>query len=349
MQVVPVDTVKPGMILAKPICRKNDGVVLLQENIELKPNYINKIKMLNYDFVWIHDYEISETETAELLEPIKTETRQKAITMMRLTFNQFRQDESLNITKLQSLVKDLLDYILNDQRIVYIISQMRNYDNYTFNHSVDVCVISILVGSVMGLNRNQLEVLGVSAILHDIGKALTDFRILNKPAKLDPEEYEKVKLHTKEGYELLKSRTSLSFVIPHIALQHHEREDGSGYPRGLTNKRIHPYAKIIAIGDVFAAMTSDRVYQRPVHPSLAIQEICNNAPKKFHQATVDCFIKIAAPYVRGNILRLNNNQTVTVTYISRNKCLVKVISDSNESEIFNLYQRPELSVSQLLH
>lgn len=348
MQVIPTDAIKPGMILAKPIYRKTDGVILLQENVELRESYINKIKQLDYDYVWIHDYDSSETETAELLEPIKAETRQKAVSMMRLTFSQFRQHVSINIEKLQTLIKEMLNYILGDSRIVYIISQIRSYDHYTFLHSVDVCVIAMLIGSIMGLNRNQLEILGVSAILHDIGKALTDFRILNKPAKLKPDEYEKVKLHAREGYELLKSRTSLSFVIPHMALQHHEREDGSGYPRGLTGKRIHPYAKIIAVADVFAAMTAERVYQRPVHPFLAIREICSNAPTKFHQATVDCFTKIAAPYGRGDILRLSNNQTVTVTYISRNKCLVKVISGVNEGEIFDLYRRPELTVTQLV-
>lgn len=246
-------------------------------------------------------------------------------------------------------MKDLLAYILSDPRTVYIISQIHSCDNYTFTHSVEVCVIALLIGSVMGLNRNQLEILGVSAILHDIGKALTDYRILHKPTKLKPDEYEKVKLHTKDGYEMLKTRTNISFVIPHIALQHHEREDGSGYPRGLTGKRIHPFAKIIAVADVFTAMTSERIYQRPVHPSFAIQEICSNSPVKFHRTAVDCFTKIAAPYVRGDVLRLNNDQTVNVTYISRQKCLVKVVSGPNEGQVFNLYQTPELSVTQLLH
>ncbi|MGE5605697.1 MAG: hypothetical protein ACM3YE_08410 [Bacteroidota bacterium] len=100
MQVVSTDAIRPGMILAKPICRRIDGVVLLQENIELKQNYIEKIKQLNYDYVWIHDYESCETETTDLIEAVRAETKHKAIAMMRTTFKQFKQNEALQIDKL---------------------------------------------------------------------------------------------------------------------------------------------------------------------------------------------------------------------------------------------------------
>jgi HD-GYP domain-containing protein (c-di-GMP phosphodiesterase class II) len=196
----------------------------------------------------------------------------------------------------------------------------------------------------MGLNRIELEVLGISALLHDIGKIFLDFRVLNKPKKLDVAEYEQLKTHPREGYEFLKARANLSFLIPHMSLQHHEREDGSGYPRGLIGKRIHRFAKIIAIADVFDAMTSHRIYQDPVPASFAIQEICENSPKKFCRDVADNFIKIVTPYSKGSVLLLNNHQTVEVVEVSRTKCLIKIISGFNEGEIYNLYQKPELSV-----
>ena len=196
----------------------------------------------------------------------------------------------------------------------------------------------------MDLSRNDLEILGMGALLHDIGKIFIDFRLLNKPGKLDSPEYEQIKIHTQTGYQALKKSTQLSFLIPHMALQHHEREDGSGYPRGLTSKRIHRFAKIIAVADVFDAMTSARVYQKPVSPFVAIQEISENAPLKYNQDVVYNLKKIITPYSKGNVLVLSNHQTVEVLSISRYQCLIRVIAGLHEGEVYNLFQRPEISV-----
>lgn len=344
--MISIADVKPGMILAKPICRKKDGIVLLQDNIELKEVYIEKIRALNLGSIWVHDYQ--ELDEPEVFEPIKEETRLKATSILRTTFSQFKQNEAIDANKLKDLVKEILDYILGDLRIVYTLNKINVYDNYTYTHSVDVCVLSVLIGSVMGLQRNELEILGISALLHDIGKTFIDLRIINKPIKLEFEEYEKMKVHTRDGYELLKTRSNISFLVPHMALQHHEREDGSGYPRGLNGKRIHLFAKIIAVADVFDAMTSERVYQNPIPAPMAIQVVYENTPYKFNKIVVDNFTKIVTPYSKGSVLLLNNNQTVEVVFVSRIRCLVKVIAGLYEGEIYNLYLKPELTVVKWL-
>ena len=230
-----------------------------------------------------------------IFEPIREESRIKAALLFKTMFNQFMKNEAIDVNKLKDTIKDILDYILGERCILNTITRMRAYDSYTFNHSVDVCVLSLSIGSVMGLNRNELAVLGIGALLHDIGKIYTDYCILNKPIRLETEEYEKVKTHARDGYELLRRRFNMSFLIPHMAFQHHEREDGSGYPRGLTGKRIHYFSKIIAVADVFDAMTSYRVYQIPVQASLAIQEIWKNTPDKYNRSVADCLKKIVTP------------------------------------------------------
>jgi HD-GYP domain len=347
MPIISFADVKPGMILAKPICRAKDGVILLQNNIELTQSYIDKMKGLNLDSIWVQDFQ--KSDETDFLEPIREETRSKATSLLRTTFSQLKGNKAIDTVKLVNLVKEILDYILNDSRIVYTINKINAYDNYTFSHSVDVCVLTVLIGSIMGLNRNELEILGVSGLLHDIGKIYIDFRVLNKPFKLQDEEYEQIKTHTRGGYELLRTRANISFLVPHMALQHHEREDGSGYPRGLNGKRIHRFAKIIAVADVFDAMTSHRIYQDPLPPSAVIQEICESTPLKFSRDVVDGFIKIVSPYSKGNIFLLNNQQTVEVVSVSRAKCFIKVISGINMGEIFNLYQKPELHVVEWLN
>ncbi len=342
MRIIPIDEVKPGMILGKPILRENDGTVLFQSNLKLKSLYIEKIKALNYHSIHISDSE--KPGEPDILTPIREETRIKAATMLKTTFNQFKSRDFVDVPGLKTLVNEIVREILNDPRTVYNLSQIRAYDNYTYTHSVDVCVLSLLIGSIMGLNRNNLEILGMGAILHDIGKIFMDISILNKPSRLDPEEYEIIKTHTRIGYESFRTKTALSFIVPHMMFQHHEREDGSGYPRGLTGKWIHRFAKIISVADVFDAMTSYRLYQNPVSSQAAIREICENTPQKYDKTTVDYFTKIVTPYSIGSVLLLSSNQKVEVTYISRFKCLVEVISGVNQGEVFNLYQYPQLRV-----
>jgi HD-GYP domain-containing protein (c-di-GMP phosphodiesterase class II) len=346
MPIISFADLKPGMILAKPVRRAKDGVILLQNNIELTQTYIDKMKILNLDSIWVQDFHVPDE--AGFLEPIREEMRSKAVSILRTTFSQLKDRKTVDTVKLVNLIKEILDYILSDARIIYTITKINAYDNYTFSHSVDVCVLAVLIGSIMGLNRNELEILGISGLLHDIGKINMDFRVLNKPFKLQREEYEQIKSHTRIGYELLKSRTNVSFLVPHMALQHHEREDGSGYPRGLSGNRIHRFAKVIAVADVFDAMTSQRIYQEPLPVSAAIQDIYENTPSKFSRDVVDNFMKIVTPYSKGSVLSLNNQQTVEVVSFSRAKCLVKVISGVNTGEIFNLYQKPELQVTKWL-
>jgi HD-GYP domain-containing protein (c-di-GMP phosphodiesterase class II) len=333
---------KPGMILASPIRRAKDGLVLLQESVTLNSTFIQQIRKLDLESIWVQNYPIDD-ET-EGFESIKDQTRLNANSILRTSFQQLKENQNFELTRIQDLVNDILDFILGNSYVVFSIHQINSYDNYTFSHSVHVCVLSLMIGAIMELGRNELEILGISALLHDIGKIFIDFRVLNKPGALNPEEYEKIKTHTQEGYQALKKRAQMSFLIPHMALQHHEREDGSGYPRGLSSRRIHRFAKIIAVADVFDAMTSARVYKKPVSPSVAIQAICKETPLKFNQAVVDSLKRILTPYSKGSVLVLSNHQTVEVVSISKYQCLIRVIAGINEGEIYNLYQKPEVSV-----
>ncbi|HBF40182.1 MAG TPA: hypothetical protein DDW50_23100 [Firmicutes bacterium] len=337
---------KPGMILASPIRRAKDGLVLLQENIQLNPLFIQKIRTLNLESIWVQNYQNVDNE--DTLQSIKSETRIYADSILRTTFHQLKDNQNIETERIRDLVNKILDYILGDSYVVINIHKINSYDNYTFSHSVHVCVLSLLIGSFMDLGRNDLEILGIGALLHDIGKIFIDFQLLNKPGKLNAHEYEQMKIHTQTGYETLKKRARMSFLIPHMALQHHEREDGSGYPRSLTSKRIHPFAKIIAVADVFDAMTSARVYQKPVSPSAAIQEICEDTPLKYNQDVVCSLKQIITPYSRGSVLVLSNRQTVEVLSISRYQCLIRVIAGLNEGEIYNLFQKPEISVVRMV-
>ncbi len=144
-------------------------------------------------------------------------------------------------------------------------------DDYTFEHNIGVGIIATLIGSWMNLSEEELSTLSLAATLHDIGKVKVPSAILNKPGKLTDEEFEIVKKHTVYGYELLKDAAGINPRVALVALQHHEREDGRGYPYGLEKSRIDPFSAIVAIADIFHAMSSKRPYREatPFHEIVA--------------------------------------------------------------------------------
>jgi HD-GYP domain-containing protein (c-di-GMP phosphodiesterase class II) len=347
VRLISIDEAKPGMILAKAIYRAEDEGILLQTDARLKQSYIQRIKSLNYDFIYVQDPD--ETDETDIIEPIKQETRIKARLLLKKTFRQLKTDEKVDVGQIKIMIREMVDQILGESGMVYNIIDIRTHDNYTFAHSVNVCVISLLIGSAMGYNRNDLELLGIGALLHDIGKIFVDSKILNKPSKLDPQEYEVIKKHSRNGYDLLKKKVNISFLPAHVAFQHHEREDGSGYPRGLPGKRIHRFAKIVAVADVFDAMTSHRVYSEAVPTHRAMLEINSLAGYKFDQTVVNNFLKIVAPYPIGSVFLLSNQEHVMVSNVTRSQCMVRVIKGVQVGLVYDLYQQTDLSVIKRLN
>lgn len=344
MRLVPIDKVAPGMRLARPIYRMDDGYILLRANVELKPFYIEKLKELKYSHVYVKDCDDREDDL--VIEPIKLETRVKAGMAFKETVDIIGKTNIVNTNKLKSIVGEMIDQIIQNNDVIYNMLDIRSYDDYTYAHSVNVCTISLIIGSWMKLSRSDLEYLGIGALLHDIGKIFVDSNILNKPAQLNNDEYEKIKKHARDGYEILKEKIRISFISSHVAFQHHERQDGSGYPRGITGDRIHRFAKIVAVADVYDAMTSDRVYRQAVPSHIVLEQIKADADKKFDRIVVESLEKMVAPYPVGSVLLLTNGETVIVNKITRVECQVKVDSGPREGQFFDLYHLPEVSVEK---
>jgi putative nucleotidyltransferase with HDIG domain len=347
MRIISIDSVQPGMILAKPIYHYDDGKMLLRENIVLKDAYINRLKDLQYTHLYIREPNDTEDDLL-ILEPVRQETKVKASTILKETFTAYNQNRDIHVENLQNVVSEMIEQIFGNRDVVYNMIDIRTHDNYTFSHSVNVCALSLLVGTWMGLNRTDLEILGIGALLHDIGKIFISHDILNKPSLLEPNEYEIIKTHTNKGYELLKEKICISFISAHIAYQHHERVDGSGYPRGLTGDKIHRFAKIVAVADVYDAMTTQRVYREAIPSHQVLTEIKMEMEKKYDRSVVESFERVIAPYPVGSMLLLNNGERVIVLNVTRFECKVRVVSGEREGFQFNFYRFPELYVDKVI-
>jgi HD-GYP domain-containing protein (c-di-GMP phosphodiesterase class II) len=156
-----------------------------------------------------------------------------------------------------------------------------------------------------------------------------------------------VRRHARDGYELLRKKANINFLASHIVFQHHEREDGSGYPRGLSGKRIHRFSKIVAVADAYDAMTSNRAYHKEITSVKALEEIKQEASRKFDPAVVEVFLQVVAPFPIGSTLIFSNGAKAIVRSVTRSECLVEVIEGPGCGRTFNLYNSPNVKVDKV--
>ena len=343
MRYLPMDNVTEGMRLGKTVYREEDGQVLLTQGTRLKHSYIERLKMLNYDYIYILEPGDNE-EDLKIMEPVREETRVQARIVVREAIRSAHQNKPVQMENIRHIVDDIIDQVLYNNDVIYNVVDLKTHDNYTYAHSVNVCILSVLTGKTIGMNRFDLRDMAIGALLHDIGKVFIDNDILNKPGKLSPEEFAVVKEHSRYGFDALRSKVSISLVSAHVAFQHHEREDGSGYPRGIHSTEIHRFAKIVAVADSYDAMTTQRVYKSAMMNHIAIENLVNEAPVKYHPSVINSFCKAVAIYPIGSILRLNTRENVVVINVTQNELRVKVLDGANKGQYYDLYNEDELWV-----
>ncbi|MFC4102272.1 HD-GYP domain-containing protein [Paenibacillus xanthanilyticus] len=188
----------------------------------------------------------------------------QAVKASKALFARMQETRKIPVMELRDEVLPLVQQAAEEPDVFGLFESIRAKDDYTYEHNIGVGVLATLIGRWMNLSETELSVLAMAATLHDVGKIKIPSEILNKPGKLTSEEYAIVKQHTVIGYEMLKGTTGLNSRVALAALQHHERSDGSGYPLGLTAEQIDPLSRIVAVADVFHAMSSRRPYHEPL-------------------------------------------------------------------------------------
>lgn len=199
--------------------------------------------------------------------------------------------------------------------IYHLFYELKAQDEYTYRHTVCVGIISTLIGKWLNLGQSELNDLTLGATLHDIGKARIPANILNKPGRLTQEEYIEMKRHTAYGYRMLKDIPELNERVALIALQHHEREDGGGYPFSLRSEKIDDLAKIVAIADVYHAMSSSRVYHQAEPFHIVISQMQNDVFGKFNPKIMLVFLYRIMDSLVGRRVLLSDGEEGTILMV----------------------------------
>lgn len=321
-----IEEVRPGMVTARAIY-DSDGKVLLNAGVELKESYIKRLKQLGFPALYIDDG-ISMSETVN--EVITPELRIKTISTLRSAFLMVENSVRVDANLIKNAANVIIEEIIANRDVLISINDIRNYDSYTLGHSVNVCVLAVVTGKSLDYPPQKLRELGVGALLHDIGKMRIPNEILVKTDPLTPEEYEILKGHAAAGFEILREYEEISALSTHVAYQHHERINGTGYPRGLRGAEIHEFARLVAICDTFDAMTTDRLYKPGVTPSKALQTLESLKNFQFDAELVNAFMENIALYPVGSMVVLNTGErgiVVDVHKSARNRPIVRVVLD----------------------
>ncbi|MVX65401.1 HD domain-containing protein [Clostridium chromiireducens] len=338
MRLVPIECVKPNSIIGKTLY-DSDGRVLVREGVTLSEGVISKIKNINILSIYI----IDEYSSEEIEDIIKPELRQKAIITIKEAFSninrltvadKFSKKETVYFENIENMAENLIENILSNRNILLSLVDIRSMDNYIYSHSVNVAVISLIIGITLKLPKKQLQHLCIGALLHDVGKSFIPKEILMKEEELTPEETLILKQHSTLGYKYLSDSYNLSAHSKVIALQHHERCDGLGYPNGLTNSEINILSKIVSIANAYDELSSGRPNKKAMFPSDVLEYLMSNAGKIFDYDIVITFCKIVIPFSKGTLVELSTGDIAVVQETLPNfplRPIVKILrsTDSN--------------------
>ncbi len=301
-----ISQLKPGMKLARDVILP-DGRLLLLAGFAVKPLYLRKLEAFRIENVYVEEgpfVPIEEFEEERLYN--------HASATIKNIFTMAKRNKDADISLVRETVSDIMHKVIENETVMLQLTGIRDIDNYTFLHSVDVCIYSIILGKKLGYGKDPLMSLGMGAILHDIGKCKIPIEILQKPGKLSAQEFHLMKMHTVFGCEIIKNSYRLGTKVANIAFQHHEKWDGSGYPMGICENTIDPLSRIVALADVYDALTSDRVYKKKELPHVAAQYIRQNSGTLFDPYIVDLFINSIAVYGEGTLVLLNTGEVGSV-------------------------------------
>lgn len=314
MRLVNINYVAEGSILAKAV-RDANGRVLLGEGVVLTSKYLDRLAKLGFDMLFIKD---ERFEDIEIKYAISDKTKELAYNAVHTVTKALGDDSKTGIDtgSVRNAVSNIIEDLLCSFDVLSSLTDINGYDEYTYHHSVNTTVLSLVLGIAKGYPQSKLLELGMGVLLHDVGKTNVPKQIINKKSSLSKEDFEEIKKHPAFGYDFVRRYCDFSIHSAHVAFQHHEKWTGGGYPRGLKGSAIHEYGRIAAIADVYDALTSKRPYRDALESNQAYEYVMAQSGFHFDPQLVRLFINNIAAYptgmgvllsngLRGNVIRQN--------------------------------------------
>jgi HD-GYP domain-containing protein (c-di-GMP phosphodiesterase class II) len=294
-----------------------------------------------------------DREEAEEAKRAAARTYTHSVAVTKDVINSVRMGRTPSIKKIKRVVQGIVDQILNEETSLIGLTAIRDYDEYTFTHSVNVCIFAVALGRRLGMTKLQLFDLGLSALMHDIGKSRVPLGYLQKAEQLSEEEWRRIAAHPWLGvlvlFQLRGQQEDLSYRAMTVAYEHHMRADLSGYPQPVRPRLMSMTSKIVAVADGYDAATTRRAYQStPYPPSAVLQEMRDNPRRGMDQIVVKAFINLLGIYPVGTLVVLDTFELAVVFTANPkpdalSRPIVRIVSDANGNM---LHPAPEVDLAQ---
>lgn len=322
MATVSVSQLKPGDKIIEDVVTKL-GNVLLRKGISVTPREIEMLQAFLVPSVAIEGRE-TEPEQVDSIEVVQGDDAQarfireydRMVQLLKKVFKDSMSSPTIPVlemrTGLERLIADISQY-----NVLTFLPRTGNAQEYVYHNAILVALTSYLLARWHGFEKKDWMPIALGGLLHDIGNAKVDPAVLSKTTKLSDLEVEEIRRHTLHGYSILKRIPALNEGSKLCALQHHEREDGSGYPMGVKGEKIHPYAKVVAVADIFHAMTSHRAHKKAQSPYLVLEQLQQESFGKLEPGIVATFIDKVTQFHHGTIVRLSDGRIGNIIFTDR--------------------------------
>lgn len=347
---IPISEARPGMTLGRAI-EDRMGRILAEAGSEITDYVLQGLKAYGVRILTIRYGEEDKSEADTILSPVarlkvdnlrrpdpaklKLGVKVREQVSKGVEYIYSNPDEREIVETVNSITEQLLNAISKNNAVAINISDLKTSDEYTFNHSVDVATISMIIAKEQGMTAKQIFEIGSAGLLHDIGKTKIPPEILNKPAKLTKDEYEIVKQHSLLSYTMVKRNREIPPDVALGMLQHHEKVDGSGYPLGVMGNLIHPYAKIMTVADIYDALVSSRPYKMAYTPREAVEMMMSMSSSLDMQA-LQSFMRVTVLYPVDTLVELSNGETARVVRQNENLLLRPVVVGVRSGKTYDL-------------
>lgn len=298
MRYIKMKDTRPGMCLAYNMYDA-DGHTLIYRGSVLSEFYIKKLYEYGFDGIYIDDTLSQDIRIEPIISP---ELRTEGLINVR----------NSDIDGCKNVAKKIVDQVLESGTLSLDLTDLRCFDGYTYAHSVNVAVLSCIIGFGQKMNGEALEQLVMAGLLHDLGKLVIPPEILNKPSRLTNEEYEIMKTHSMLSYEIIKERWDISSQVKTAVLYHHENVDGSGYPEGIDGDSMTIFTKILHVADVYDALVSRRPYKSPYPPYEACEYLMGAGGIMFDTKVVETLLRYVPLYPKGTQVELSDGRQAII-------------------------------------
>jgi HD-GYP domain-containing protein (c-di-GMP phosphodiesterase class II) len=358
---VKVNQLQEGCILSEDVLGKSNNPIIPKNTI-LTPLLLTVLKKFFIEDVYVKSVlangepfkpseiiENNQNQERERVEEENISLYLKAVQQYKHIFQTWQSGVPIDIGEVRAVIIPLLDKLLESKGELFSLYRYTTKEDYLYHHAISVGLLAGFIAKNLSYDKGDYYQIAISGVLCDCGMAKIDPRLLTKSSALTSDEYKEIKQHTVYGYKMIQKLPTLQEGAKLAVLQHHERNDGSGYPFGLDEKKIHPYSKIVAVADVYHAMISERLYRAKQSPFKALEQLQADSFGKLSMENVQVLLDNLTAFTIGTKVKLSNGETAEIVFIYPDSPTRPMVKNLETNQFVSLREHRNIHIEEVIY